>query len=93
MANTRIVLPEVGFVRLNQIIGNPNANPPILGLIPISRSGWFQGVKEGRFPKPVKPTSRVSMWRVDDIRRLIDELSGQNDEPEKGKNWEVGNEP
>ena len=42
--------PEVGFVRLNQIIA-PN------GPIPVSKSTWLNGIKSGRFPKPVKPVS------------------------------------
>ena len=28
--------------------------PQVLELIPISKSAWWQGCKEGRFPKPIK---------------------------------------
>jgi prophage regulatory protein len=64
-------LPENGLVRLSQIVGNPKANPPIPPIIPISKSGWWQGVKEGRYPKPVKLSERCTAWRVEDIRALI----------------------
>ncbi|QVW35338.1 AlpA family phage regulatory protein [Geobacter sulfurreducens] len=65
-------LPETGYLRLAQIIGNPKANPPILPIIPISKSTWWDGVKKGRFPKPVKPFGdRITLWRVEDIRALI----------------------
>ena len=64
-------LPESGFLRLHQIIGD-RQKP---GLIPISRSAWYAGVEQGRFPKPVKIGPRASAYRVADIRRLIDELS------------------
>ena len=65
-------LPETGFVRLPQIIGNPKAEPPIPPVIPVSKSTWWAGIKSGRYPKPVKLGSRVTAWRVEDIRTLID---------------------
>ncbi|MBI5936757.1 MAG: AlpA family phage regulatory protein [Betaproteobacteria bacterium] len=62
-------LPETGFLRLPQIIGDPNAGlPPI---IPVKKSCWWQGVRDGRFPKPVKLGPRVTAWRVEDIKALI----------------------
>ena len=67
-------LPQTGYVRLPQIIGNPKANPPIPAAIPISRSSWLAGVKEGRFPQSVKLGPRTTAWRVEDIRRLIESV-------------------
>lgn len=64
-------LPETGFLRLSQIIGNPKAEPPIPPIIPIKKTAWWEGVKEGRFPQPVKLSPRVTCWRVEDIRALI----------------------
>jgi predicted DNA-binding transcriptional regulator AlpA len=63
-------LPEgdVGFLRL----------PAVLTLFPIGESSWWRGVAEGRYPKPVKLSTRVSAWRVSDIRRLLDAYA--NDE-------------
>jgi len=67
-------LPEIGFVRLPQIVGDRSADPPIEPLIPISKSGWWQGVREGRYPKPVKLGPNTSAWRVEDIRALIKKI-------------------
>ena len=47
-------LPETGYLRLKQILGDPKANPPIPAIIPISKSSWWEGCKTGRYPKPVK---------------------------------------
>jgi prophage regulatory protein len=69
-----IHLPETGFLRLNQIIGNPKTNTPIPPLIPVSRSTWWAGVKDGRFPTPVKLGPRTTAWRVSDIRAFIESL-------------------
>ena len=64
-------LPETGFLRLRQIIGNPKANPPVPPILPISKSSWWAGVKSGKFPKPVKLGERTTVWSVDSIRALI----------------------
>lgn len=68
-------IPQTGYLRLPQIIGNVKAEPPIPALIPVSKSTWWQGVKDGRFPKPVKLSARTTAWRVEDIRALIDQLA------------------
>lgn len=71
-------LPETGFLRLSQIIGDPGdpsakpPKPPIPALIPVGKSTWWSGVKSGRYPQPVRTLSRrVTCWRVEDIRELI----------------------
>jgi predicted DNA-binding transcriptional regulator AlpA len=64
-------LPETGYLRLPQIIGNPKANIP--ALIPISRSAWWLGIRNGRYPKPVKLGPRTTVWPVESIRALIAE--------------------
>jgi len=58
-------LPDAGFVRLAAILG-PH------GPIPVSKSTWWAGVKTGRFPRPLKLGPRITVWRVEDIRTLID---------------------
>jgi hypothetical protein len=58
-------LPETGLVRLSSIIGPGNP-------IPVGKSTWWEGVKTGRYPKPVKLGPNITAWRVEDIRRLIE---------------------
>jgi prophage regulatory protein len=69
-------LPETGFLRLAQIIGNPEAKPPIPPILPIKKSCWWEGVRTGRFPKPVKLGPRITVWRVEEIRALIAAVGG-----------------
>lgn len=64
-------LPESGFLRLRQIIGDPKAKPPIIGVFPISRSSWYAGMASGEYPRPVILGKRTVAWRVEDIRALI----------------------
>jgi predicted DNA-binding transcriptional regulator AlpA len=65
-------LPETGFLRIWQIIGNKKTNIP--ALIPISRTTFLNGVKSGKFPKPVKLGERTTAWKVEQIRDLIASL-------------------
>jgi len=82
-------IPQEGFLRLNQILGvtevteceaesnrisKRGPRKPRAAVLPIKKSTWWAGVKSGRFPKPVKLGSRVAVWRVADIRQLIDSL-------------------
>ena len=99
-------LPEVGFLRLTQVIGQPavsereaernrklaaaarkagkrisqrprRARPAIVGVIPLKKSAFLEGVKEGRFPKPIRLGPKAVAWRVEDIRALIERLGAE----------------
>lgn len=68
-------LPETGFLRLKQIIGDTKAGiPPI---IPVKKSTWWAGIKMGLYPIPVRLSARTTAWRVADIRDLIKRLGGE----------------
>lgn len=45
--------------------------PMVLQLVPVSASTWWAGVRDGRFPKPVYLSKRVTAWKVSDIAHLI----------------------
>lgn len=51
--------------------GPKTPQPAIPPLFPISRAGWYAGIKKGIYPAPVKLSERVSAWPVDAIRALI----------------------
>lgn len=59
-------LPSTGFLRLRNVLAPT-------GPIPVSRSTWWAGVKDGRFPKPLKLGPRTTVWRIEDIRALIED--------------------
>ncbi len=52
-------LPAVGYLRQSQLI------PSVL---PFSGSTLWRKVNAGEFPRPVKLSTRVTAWRVQDIR-------------------------
>jgi hypothetical protein len=39
-------LPETGYLRLRQILGDPRADPPVPALIPIGKTSWWAGVAQ-----------------------------------------------
>jgi predicted DNA-binding transcriptional regulator AlpA len=55
-------LPQTGLLRIKQV----------LRFVPVSRSNWWAGVRAGRFPKPMKLSERVTVWRASDIRDLVE---------------------
>ena len=59
--------PKTGLVRVKQILAP-------LGPIPVSKSTWWSGVKEGRFPQPIKLGPRTTVWKVEEIRSLFEKL-------------------
>ena len=48
--------------------------PQVLAIVPISRSGWWKGVAEKRYPQPVRISTRCVAWKSQDIRNLIASL-------------------
>lgn len=57
-----IPFPEIGYMRQKEI----------LQFIPIGKSTWWAGVKSGRFPKPIKLGPNTTAWRVEEIKKLIE---------------------
>jgi prophage regulatory protein len=57
-------LSALGFIR----------EPQLLQLLPVCRSTLWEGVRTGRYPAPVKISSRAVAWRVTDVRRMLKEL-------------------
>lgn len=72
MTQSQHALPETGFLRIHQILGDPQANPPIPAVFPVGKSTWWNGIKSGKYPQPVKLGPKTTAWRVEDIRALID---------------------
>jgi prophage regulatory protein len=73
-------LPEAGYLRLTQIIGNPKCEPPIPAIIPVCSSSWWNGVKKGIYPKPVKLSKNCTAWKISDIKALIERIDNQEGE-------------
>ena len=58
--------PEIGYLR----------EPQVLEIFPFSHSTLWRHVKDGRFPKPIKLSPRVTAWRAKDIQAHLNHLEG-----------------
>lgn len=68
--NTHYIPPKTGFMRL----------PDVLKLYPVSKSTWWTGIKEGKFPSPIKISPKITVWRAEDICDLIARTNAQGAE-------------
>jgi prophage regulatory protein len=57
------------LIRLEKIIGNPKTGEE--GILPISRTTWYRGVNEGKFPKPVHLSPGCTAWRESEVMDLL----------------------
>ena len=58
-------LPQTGFLRL----------PTILKFVPVGRSSWWKGVKEGKYPASIKLGPKTTVWKAEDIHELLASFS------------------
>lgn len=52
----------------------------VLEVIPVSSTTWWEGIKDGLFPKGVKIGSRTVAWRYGDIRDLAERIYREGQE-------------
>lgn len=60
-------LPDGAYVRQAQLVRSPK-RPDQPAPLPFSAPTLWRNVKAGTFPHPVKLSSRVTAWRVGDVR-------------------------
>ena len=51
--------------------------PAVLARTGIPKSSWDRGVRQGRYPKPVKIGVRAIAWTSTSIDKLIEDLTAQ----------------
>lgn len=68
-----LLSPLSGYLRLNAIIA-PH------GPIPVSKSTWWNRVRSGEYPKPIKLGPRITAWRKRDIASLLQQLESCEDQ-------------
>ncbi len=73
MNDTHHIQPT-GFLRIKRILGDPKSNPPIPAIIPVGKTTWWNGVKSGKYPQPVKLGPRLTAWRAGDILELCERI-------------------
>lgn len=67
---------EKKLAKLLAKVGPRTPQPAIIPIIPVSKSSFWNMVKEGRIASGVKLSQRCTAWRVEDIRALIEKIGG-----------------
>lgn len=57
----QFTLPSTGFLRLDDV----------LRVIPVSKSHWWAGVKDGRYPAAIKLGERITVWKAEEVHAFI----------------------
>jgi predicted DNA-binding transcriptional regulator AlpA len=50
----------------------------VLQYIPVGKSTWWEGVRTGRYPTPVRLSPRVTAWKLSSIMQLVDGKGSSN---------------
>lgn len=59
------------ILELKEIIGSASDTSANKGLIPVSKSTWYRGIKRGHYPRPLRLSPRRVGWRRCDIESLM----------------------
>lgn len=49
--------------------------PDVLKIIPVKKSAWWQGVRQGYFPKGHKIGPKLRVWTLGEIEDLLEKIS------------------
>jgi prophage regulatory protein len=67
------VIPAEGFVRVSQLLGCRRRG--LVPILPISRSGLYAWIRDGRFPAPMK-LGKVIAWDAAVVREALAGMKG-----------------
>ena len=62
--DTDIEETHSGFLRIKAVLAK----------VPVSRATWYSGVKSGKYPKPIRMSEGIVVWRAEDIDALCNQI-------------------
>jgi len=60
------------LLRVSDIVRNKKNGT--FGYLPISKSAWWSGVAEGKYPQPIKLGPKTTCWKESDILALMNKV-------------------
>ena len=67
------VLPAEGYVRVSQLLGCRRRG--LVPILPLSRSGLYAWIRDGRWPAPVRLGPKVIAWPAQQVREALAGMS------------------
>ena len=71
------VKPKIGGHAIVQLVEIDPILPlrQVLGIVPVSKTTWYQGIKEGRFPRPLQISAKRVGWLASQIKRVVEDAA------------------
>jgi prophage regulatory protein len=69
-------LPDSAFIREAQLVNSPK-RPNVAAPLPFSAPTLWRKVAAGEFPKPLRLSKRVTVWKVSEVRAWMAEQAAQ----------------
>jgi predicted DNA-binding transcriptional regulator AlpA len=73
-------LPDSAFIREAQLVPSPK-RPDVAAPLPFSAPTLWRKVAAGDFPKPIKLSERVTVWKVSEVRAWMEAQAAEPYEP------------
>lgn len=51
--------------------------PQVLEIIPVSKAAFYKGISAKKFPAPIKISSRLSVWKLTEIRDCVARMENE----------------
>lgn len=61
-------LPDSAYLRESQLVRSPKRPDSLTAPLPFSAPTLWRMVKAGKFPAPTRLSTRVTAWKVSDVR-------------------------
>ena len=56
--------------------------PEVLATVGMKKTAWYDGIKAGKYPKPIKRSPRDTVWPMSAIQKIVSDTitsgGGQN---------------
>ena len=51
--------------------------PTVLEIVGLCRTSWLDGVREGRYPRPIKISKRAVAWKSESVLAVLEKLAAE----------------
>jgi predicted DNA-binding transcriptional regulator AlpA len=65
-------LPDAPFIRMSELASYSKRGHH--GVLPVSAATVWSWVRNGKFPAPVKISTKITAWRTEDVRKYLADL-------------------
>jgi predicted DNA-binding transcriptional regulator AlpA len=53
--------------------------PEVLATLGMKKTAWYDGIKSGKYPKPIKRSPRDTVWPMSAIQKIVSDTIARSD--------------